>query len=83
MRQKTKILVRIQSIHERGILVSPNYITFLLLLSTILLQPIALAEQSTSSWPSLTKHVLLPPNGQKADAFHMVVIGDSIAWVMD
>ena len=59
---------------------SPNYITFLLLLSTILLQPIALAEQSTSSWPSLTKHVLLPPNGQRADAFHMVVIGDSIAW---
>jgi lysophospholipase L1-like esterase len=51
-----------------------------LLLSVFVFHPVALAEQSTSSWPSLTKHVLLPPDGSKADAFHMVVIGDSVAW---
>jgi len=43
-------------------------------------QPIALADQSTSSWPSLTHHILLSPDGQRTDAFHLVVIGDSIAW---
>ncbi len=58
-----------------------KYISFsLLLISAFLLQPVAVAEQSTSSWPSLTHHVLLPLDGQRGDAFHMVVIGDSIAW---
>ena len=59
---------------------SKYIISSLLLIFAFLLQPIALGEQSASSWPSLTKHVLLPPNGQRDDAFHMVVIGDSIAW---
>lgn len=45
------------------------------------IQPIALAtDQSKTSWPSITDHFMLPIGGQKADAFHMIVIGDSIAW---
>ena len=44
-------------------------------------QSIAFAtDQSMLSWPSITDHFMLPPGGQKTDAFHMVVIGDSIAW---
>jgi len=54
-----------------------NYIKFsILLISTILLQSIATAfaaEQSTDQF-------ILPSDGQKDQAFHMVVIGDSIAW---
>lgn len=34
----------------------------------------------SQSWPSLTDYVLLPPDAQKADAYHVAVIGDSIAW---
>jgi len=61
--------------------VTSNYIKVsLLIFLCTLVQPFALAEQSASSWPSLTNHVLLPPDGQRADAFHVVVIGDSIAW---
>lgn len=37
-------------------------------------------KEPTSSWPSITDYLLLPPSGQKANAFHMVVIGDSVAW---
>lgn len=50
-------------------------LSLLIILSTIL----AMSEPA-SSWPSVTDHFILPPGGQKANAFHMVVIGDSIAW---
>jgi len=52
-----------------------NYIKFsLLLISAILLQPIAFAAGQP------TYQFILPPDGQKDQAFHMVVIGDSVAW---
>ncbi len=33
-----------------------------------------------SQWPSQTDYVLLPPDAQIADAYHVAVIGDSVAW---
>jgi hypothetical protein len=52
-----------------------NHIKFsLLLLYAIMLQPIDFAAGQP------TDQFILPPNGQKDQAFHMVVIGDSIAW---
>ena len=54
---------------------------FLAIIAVFFLQSITFAtDQSTSSWPSVTDHFILPPNGQKINAFHMVVIGDSVAW---
>jgi len=51
------------------------------IVSVIILQSIVFAvDQATTSYPALTKHVLLPPDGDRANAFHMVIIGDSIAW---
>jgi len=39
-------------------------------------------NQADSSFTKVqpTDHFILPPNGQESGAFHMVVIGDSIAW---
>jgi lysophospholipase L1-like esterase len=34
----------------------------------------------SQSWPSQTDYVLLPPGAQIADAYHVAVIGDSVAW---
>ncbi|MGV8175676.1 MAG: tetratricopeptide repeat protein [Methanothrix sp.] len=46
----------------------------LLLVSAILLQSIGFAAGQP------TYHFILPPDGQKDQAFNMIVIGDSIAW---
>lgn len=52
-----------------------NHIKFsILLISTILLQFTAFAAGQP------TNHFILPSNGQEIGAFHMVVIGDSVAW---
>lgn len=52
-----------------------NYMKFsILLLSTILLQSLAFAAGEP------TDQFIIPNNAQKDQAFHMVVIGDSIAW---
>lgn len=55
-----------------------RYIIGMFAMLIILAQPFASANQA--SYPSLTKHLVLPPDGSRTDAFHMVVIGDSVAW---
>lgn len=51
-----------------------TYMKFsILLISAILIQSLALAGEPTDQF-------IIPKNAQKDQAFHMVVIGDSVAW---